>query len=169
MMEDKIIFAIKPITMNEEYHYIASFIGSSSQLKKGLKKYGYESKDFTGLYEKINEVLKEGKEGKFIIDDAIIFVLPESFTRLHTQQNPLIILKGMTDVIDIDEWWYSPFREMISNAQVFNYTKNNKDWNNTEYREDNLQGGSIVRFKMNTDDSEWLYAINCKNITFDLV
>lgn len=148
---------------------IISFIGSSLCLKEGLKKYGYSSKQYDTLSDKIETIIKEGNEGKFILDNAIVFIIPASFTRLHTQQCSLVVLKEMENIIDIDEWWYTPFKRLINTSSFCEYTMDNKDWVRTEYGEEKVAESYLIRFKPNEHDSEWLYAIKSRNITFNLV
>ena len=164
---EKIVFAIKP-NIEKESHYMVSFVGLSSYLKEGLIKFGYASNEFNTLCDDVKKLVDEGKEGKFIVNDCIVFILPESFTRLHTQQYPLIILKDMDQVIDIDEWWYTPFKNLMFNTPKYEHTTDNKTWERGRSLEGALEDGYIIRFKTNDEDSDWLYGIKTRNVTFNL-
>lgn len=161
--KEKIIFVLYPV--KDDYDRIESYIGLSSYIERS-RGIGLKRKDVTN---KIKELVKEDvEEGLHKIDDAFIFVLPLEFTRLHTQQHPLVVLKGMNEIVDIDEYWYTPFKKIIFNASKYEFTADNENWRHDECVEWALDSGYLVRFKINPDDSEWLYGIRTNNITFDM-
>lgn len=137
-----------------------SFMGFSDKIEK------YISED---IREKIRKYIEDGKEGRFVIGNIILFVLPESFAKLHTTQYPYIVMKGdekdFKEVIHIDEWWYTPFKTILQEAPISYYTKNMKEW-----QPGGAYGGSeygyLVKFKT-SNESEWFYGLKTENRTFD--
>ena len=163
MLKDKIILIIR--LANENQRSICGFIGNYENFGLNMKRMGYSDEYVDPLLNKIRINFENGKEGKMEFDDAIVFVLPESIVRLHTQQHPLIIFKD-DEVIDIDEWWYSPFRGVIGACNLGEYTNDNKDWSKTDCPLESLECGFLVKFRSNPDD-EWTYAIKSNNVGFN--
>lgn len=163
----KIVFLFKPLIQErdgDDYSRFMSFVGLSSHLEKGLKRYGYDST----WWDALQTILKEKKDGKYTVDGATVYIIPESFTRLHTQQYPLVILDELEKIIDIDEWWYTPFKSLIFQSPIQEYTKNHISWRRTDCVEGALENGYLIRYKPNSEDTKWLYGLKTQNITFNI-
>lgn len=117
----------------------------------------------------IENVLAKDSYGCFDIDNAKVFVAPSNICQLHTSQYPLVVIRG-EKIIDVDEWWYTPFKNVLCK----NYSTEHS-WNIKEFQADNkdetlysLESGAWVRCTNKNDETDVLFAIKTNNIGFNL-
>lgn len=169
--DGKIIFMIQklnePIEFNskvtKKYRHC---IGESPKMEEGLKRYMDDSSDWISTFKK---VMEKNEEGKFYIDNFIIYVLPKTIAVMYTCQYPFIVMKN-GKVIDIDEYWYTPFKNMLAEhykcrvLDDFDDLNSEIDDTSFEYVEHSFA------IKCTTDNKEDapLVAIRTSNITFSI-
>ncbi len=172
MNNDKIVFAVKKITnghkltisSNDVYRYYEHVSGESSLIEKALKNCGY-GEDWIKA---INEAIEKGKDGRYVIGDFTIFILPSSMAQMHTCQNPLIVMKD-DEVIDVDEFWYSSFKKMfqesfkcrtLSKFDDLNSIDPSTSWGYVEY-------DYVMKCTIDDSNSDApLLAVRTQNITY---
>lgn len=160
--KEKIIFIIAPVKGKN----LKSFVGYNNKLFiETLEGYRGITPE---IFDEISSLVKKDEIGKYTLsNEGILFVLPNEITKLHTQQYPLIIFNDET-VIDIDEWWYSAFKDVLSNHSDENrfYTVDLKKWVNCDDLFTIADGGFLVKFKIDPQSDKYLYAIKSVHITF---
>ena len=132
-------------------------------MKKALESY---DKDWNVVFDK---VIKQNENGRFVIDNFIAYVLPNNITNLHTCHYPLVIFKD-NEIIDIDEWWYSPFKKVLNEGYrclaLTNFDDIDSTLENTSlgYVEEEF----AVRCKIPDSTDSPLVAMKVTNITFNM-
>ena len=121
-----------------------------------------------GLSEDLVKKILELQHGKHEIDGNIIYIVPSNQFNLSTAQYPLIIIKN-DEVIDIDEWWYSPFKEILFHSYIGHplIDIDTKKYVNHSDIEDSLTCGYIVKCVNQMDSDDVIYALRTNNVTFN--
>ena len=156
-LSEKIVLYLES---NSKERNFRSFIGEAQFLEKALN-----DRDEGNKWPTNSKILQEDKFGKFEIDDKTIYIIPSSQFILHTHQQPLVVIKD-DEVIDIDEFWYTEFKNTLCNDYDCFYTKDLKKFESVG-RDSNytvLDCNFLGKF---TKADETLYAIKTKNITFN--
>lgn len=106
--------------------------------------------------------------GRNEVDGNIVYVINSKHFKLSNIQYPLVIIKD-NDVIDIDEWWYSPFKSILQNEYmaecVYNLNGGTFDAGTSDayYL---LEDGFYVKCTNKQDSDDVLYAFRATNCTF---
>lgn len=162
--ENKIVFAVAKKSAPSDMRQYASVIGESKGILQRLEKERIPS---SRVFSKIiSKALAKNEYGKVELDEGFVYVLPSSQFNLHTVQYPLVVIQHDT-IIDIDEWWYTPFKQVLCHNFDGTYTLNLKTFNDTDCAEAYLAEDFLVKFVNKEDSSNVLYAIKTTNMTFN--
>lgn len=161
MEKQNIIFVIKP-----DKDRPRTFIAYPNNLKHDLERFGMGYMN-NGTINQIVELAKNDKFGKHDVEGCVVYVLPDSMTKLYNHQYPLIVIRE-EEVIDIDEWWYTPFKHLMAERKDQNceYSSDLDTWKKDDYLLGMVDNGYLVRFKVNPEDNNHLHVVKTVNVSF---
>lgn len=165
MNENKIIFVSFPNDYSEKGY--THFVAEAHLIEKGLRANGYK---ISSLLPKIEHALSTIEYGKVIIDGTMIYVAPSETTNLYSHQYPLIIIKD-DKIIDVDEWWYTPFKKTLQNGYSCSYCNNAKMVDYLQTSDTPLcpiEYGYFTKCINKHDENDVLIATKTHNITFNI-
>ena len=163
--KNKIVLMIKKLQVCYDGKYYIHAIGESASMESAIGEF-FGTSGVTAF----KTAMANGIDGRQEIDEFIIYTLPHSFAVLHTCQNPLIVFKG-DEIIDIDEWWYSPFKKMLFESYKGTALTHFDDSSSaiTDSYMEYLDYGYQVKCTLkDSDDQEQLFAFKTRNITFNV-
>ena len=156
---------------SHDYIQYNHFVCDSSVYKQALESKRYGKNDIKKITKIVDELLEQNKNGRFEKDGCIVYIIPSDSFPLHTCQYPLIIIKK-DEIIDIDEWWYTPFKKIFSNGEWICQPYTNLRSYSMESKDEilcYLDSEYLTKCIKVNDNSEVLTAIKTNNITFNLV
>lgn len=165
MNENKIIFVSFPNDDSDKGY--THFVAEAHLIEKGLRASGFKS---SLLLPKIEHALSTIEYGKVTIDGVMIYVAPSDTTNLYSHQYPLVIIKD-DKIIDVDEWWYTPFKKTLQNGYSCSYCNNSEM---TDYCRPNenplppIEYGYLTKCVNKHDENDILIATKTYNITFNI-
>lgn len=160
--KERKIIVIFAIVKNEEGSaFNQGYIGYSDTFLDALKDWSKQE----DLHSFVKEILDEGKEGIFKKGDMKGFILSDDFSNIHTMNNTLVIFNDEM-MIDIDDWYYSPFKHALENAPLLErYSVNSKEWIQVDCFIGYVENGNFMRIKTDLEKNDYLYAFTAINIT----
>lgn len=116
----------------------------------------------------IKKAIEKNENGKFIYDDCVIYIAPASISNINNFNWPLVIIKN-DEIIDVDEWYYSPFKPLLCSRSYKGHYYDNinlESCNRSSETINDLDNQYFMKFVNSKDEHDVLYAIKTENITF---
>lgn len=152
------------LVLYKREEHLQSYICTSTNYKEALSSMRNIRERESNI---IDEVLAKNAFGRFEVSDHIVFVAPSDICNLHTSQYPLVIIKG-EKIIDVDEWWYTPFKNILNEKYTTKYTFDLEQYREAEYASHALENGAYVKCTNKADSNDVLNAIKTTNIGFHI-
>lgn len=158
--------------MDDKDNKIITFFDKGHDRKRGIVGYTntFEKemiyRGFTSSYvDKIKKISDNYTKEKFEGEEIIGFILPQDFANIHTMTSgAVVIFNDKHGVIDIDDYYYTSFKNALENAPYKEAFMDGK-WHKVDYFFNYVCENYLTKAKLNKESEDWIYGFRA--LTFE--